>query len=64
MENRLEQLGRVMRQEFDLITKNKSIIELLSIKEDVNNITETLALNGLYELAHEIKSDYQFELIK
>ncbi len=62
MENRIEQLARVMRTEFDNITKDKSIIELLALEEEVNTIIETLILNGAEDVAQDIKRDFELEL--
>jgi flagellar biosynthesis/type III secretory pathway chaperone len=62
MESRIEQLARVMRQEFDNITKDKTIIELIGLEDEINLIIETLILNGAEDAAKQIKADYEFEL--
>ena len=64
MENRIEQLGRIIRDEFDKLTKDKPLHELLSNRLNVEMLIETSAKNGLYDLAHEMTEDFDFELTK
>ena len=64
MENRVEQLARIMRSYFDEHTKDMTLIELLGFKPELDMLIETLILNGADDIAREIKEDYELELSK
>ena len=62
METKAQLIARVLRKEFDDITEDKSILELIGLEDEVNLIIESLILNGAEDTAKQIKADYEFEL--